>query len=60
MACPERGLSVACARSLLYLSAPVLAIVDKQYIGRFHTQAEAYLAMRKLSAEGLGTASSTT
>ena len=39
--------------NLLYLFCSVLILVDRQYMGRFWTQFEAFLSLRKVTAEGL-------
>ena len=40
--------------NLLYLTATVLILLDMSYMSRFWTQFEAYLSMRTLTQDGLG------
>ena len=40
--------------NILYLSCRVLILLDLSYVSRFWTQFEAFLAMRTVSATGLG------
>merc|ERR1719473_528202 len=39
--------------NLLYLGCRVLILLDRQYMGRFWTQFEAWLAMRRCTPDGL-------
>ena len=39
--------------NLLYLFCSVLILLDRQYMGRFWTQFEAFLSLRKVTVEGL-------